>query len=380
MKALATCATLCAAFCLVGARLNDDGLTVHEWGTFTSVADSNGGPAEWNTLGCVSELPHFVTERAFRGGKVSFNGTVRMETPVLYFYSSHNVDTNVKVSFPNGLITEWYPAAENQVFQKSRVNGEMLRLPSNLNGISTYLKDQTGVIEWKSVKIEPGSAPAFPMEATPSRYYEARATDSAPVRVGEEHEKFLFYRGVARTGVPLSARIQEDGRIVVANTGTSAVPVVILFENRGGAIGYRNVGSVNAGVTLERPALDAYSSQLKADLEGALIAQGLYPKEAAAMIDTWRDSWFEEGSRLIYILPESAVNAMLPLEINPAPSRITRVFVGRIEMITPETKRTVQEAIAKNDSQTLAFYQRFLEPIGKSIGATTNLSCRPAGR
>ncbi len=37
------------------------------------------------------------------------------------------------------------------------------------------------------------------------------------------------------------------------------------------------------------------------------------------MIDTWRDSWFEEGSRLIYILPESAVNAMLPLEIDPTP-------------------------------------------------------------
>jgi hypothetical protein len=123
------------------------------------------------------------------------------------------------------------------------------------------------------------------------------------------------------------------------------------------------------------------AAQLKADLEGALIERGLYPKEAAAMIDTWRDSWFEEGSRLIYILPESAVNAMLPLEINPAPARITRVFVGRIELITPETKRAVREAIAKRDSHTLALYQRFLEPIGKSIGATANFSCRAtAGR
>ena len=42
---------------------------------------------------------------------------------------------------------------------------------------------------------------------------------------------------------------------------------------------------------------------LRNDLEAALIAQGLFPKEAQAMVATWNDSWFEEGSRLIYILP-----------------------------------------------------------------------------
>ncbi len=34
-----------------------------------------------------------------------------------------------------------------------------------------------------------------------------------------------------------------------------------------------------------------------------LIAQGLYQDEAQAMLETWRDSWFEEGSRLLYIVP-----------------------------------------------------------------------------
>lgn len=93
------------------------------------------------------------------------------------------------------------------------------------------------------------------------------------------------------------------------------------------------------------------------------------------MIETWGDSWFEEGSRLIYILPESAVNAMLPLEISPAPARIARVFVGRIELITPETKQAVRDAIAKGDNRTLVLYQRFLQPIEKSIGETANFAC-----
>jgi hypothetical protein len=35
------------------------------------------------------------------------------------------------------------------------------------------------------------------------------------------------------------------------------------------------------------------------------MAQGLFPKEAHAMVDTWRDSWFEEGTRAFYILPAS---------------------------------------------------------------------------
>jgi hypothetical protein len=353
MKTLAICAALsCVALCVAASRLTDDGLVVHEWGTFTSVADASGAPTDWNTLGCNSELPRFVKDYGFRGFKSALRGTVRMETPVIYFYSPHDLEASVKVSFPTGVITEWYPDADYQ----------------------------SGVIQWKSVKIRPGTRPEFPVEASPSRYYEARATDSAPLQVGDQHEKFLFYRGVSRTPVLLSARIAEDGRVTVTNSGTAGVPAVILFENRGGAIGYRNAGKVERGATLQRPSLNESSSRLKTELEGALIAQGLYPREAAAMIDTWGDSWFEEGSRLIYILPESAVNAMLPLEINPAPARVSRVFVGRIELITPETKRAVREAVAKGDAQTLGLYQRFLEPIGKSIGKTVHLPCAPAGQ
>lgn len=352
MKVPVICgALLCGAFCLVAAsnRLGDAGFIVHEWGTFTSVAGADGEPVEWNALGCASDLPRFVHDYGYRGFKVGLGGTVRMETPVIYFYSPRDVDASVRVSFPNGKITEWYPTAD--------------------------YRDLDGVIEWKSVKVRPGSAPAFPVESGPSRYYAARATDAAPLEVGDQHEKFLFYRGVARIPVPLSARVAEDGGIVVANQGASEVPQVILFENRGGAIGYRNVGAIDTSMTLERPAAAEALSWVKSDLESALIANGLYPKEAAAMIETWGDSWFEEGSRLIYILPESAVNAMLPLEISPAPARIARVFVGRIELITPETKQAVRDAIAKGDNRTLVLYQRFLQPIEKSIGETANFAC-----
>jgi hypothetical protein len=45
----------------------------------------------------------------------------------------------------------------------------------------------------------------------------------------------------------------------------------------------------------------------------------------------------------------------------------TRVFVGRLELVTPATKRAVESAFAANDQPTLAKYNRFLEPILRNM-------------
>jgi hypothetical protein len=94
-----------------------------------------------------------------------------------------------------------------------------------------------------------------------------------------------------------------------------------------------------------------------------LVHQGLYADEAQAMVETWRGSWFEEGSRLIYLLPEKFVNGILPLSIRPAPAQTARVFVGRLELVTPATEKAVETAFAAHDNNTLEKYGRFLEPI-----------------
>ena len=87
------------------------------------------------------------------------------------------------------------------------------------------------------------------------------------------------------------------------------------------------------------------------------------------MIETWRDSWLEEGSRLIYIVPSRAIDAILPLQVDPAPSNTARVFVGRIELVTPETRRAVEEAMATGNRSMLETYARFLDPILQRISA-----------
>jgi hypothetical protein len=108
---------------------------------------------------------------------------------------------------------------------------------------------------------------------------------------------------------------------------------------------------------------------LRRDLQDILTSQGLYPDEARAMIETWRQSWFEEGSRLFYIVPGSFLNSMLRLTVNPAPAQTARVFVGRLELVTPATMQAVRKILADHDGAALGTYNRFLEPILEEMKA-----------
>lgn len=329
---------------LAAAELKlDDGLTVHEWGTFTSVAGESGESVSWNVLGCGSDLPGFVIRQGLRF-KIAQPGTVRMETPVMYFYSSREMAANVKVQFPQGTMTEWYPGIEGA--------------PEKVGS----------VLGWNNIRVRPDGAQDFPTEKTGNRYYAARATDAAPLSVGDQHEKFLFYRGVGRFQAPLNIRVSGYGQVTVENRASSEVRLAILFDNHDGRVRFNVVANVDGMVAIEEPAVHVDAlAELRKTLEEGLIAQGLYPKEAHAMLETWNDSWFEEGSRLIYIVPSAVVDEMLPLHVDPAPAEIARVFVGRIELVTPETKRAVEAAVARADWTAVNRYGRFLEPILRRV-------------
>lgn len=68
-------------------------------------------------------------------------------------------------------------------------------------------------------------------------------------------------------------------------------------------------------------------------------------------------------------MPQSTVDRMLPIEIDPKPAKITRVFVGRMEVVTPEMESEVTAAIRTNDRQVLRKYGRLLEPISEIVRA-----------
>src|SRR5260370_9237197 len=107
-------------FSLFAANLDAPpaGLIVHEWGTFTSVAGADGAAADWLPLGGPSDLPCFVDHFANAGFKLGLRGTVRMETPVIYFHTDRERELSAKADFPRGLIRDWYPRSTNLIPQK----------------------------------------------------------------------------------------------------------------------------------------------------------------------------------------------------------------------------------------------------------------------
>jgi len=185
-----------------GKQLPENDLTVHEWGTFTSIAGPDGLSMGWLPLTGSTDLPSFVEhfrEVDFKGG---LRGTTRMETPVLYFYSPRELTVSVNVSFAKGLITEWYPHADS-------ANPAL-----TTRDYSLFNKKSPGAITWNSVHIDPQGSTDFPMNSSENHYFAARNTSSDPVSIetpsGPQCEKFLFYRGVSALSVPISATVTAD--------------------------------------------------------------------------------------------------------------------------------------------------------------------------
>ncbi len=366
-----TVVLLAASTLLTGGSLpspqssNNTPVIVHEWGTFTSVAADDGTAVQWVPRQAPSELPCFV-ERLQLQIKGYLPGTVRMETPVLYFYAQAQTSVDVGVRFRQGLLTEWYP--------KAQATPTSLDTPASLGA---YRRPEfEGSLSWSGVTITPDANADFRTEPGASHYYQARNTDAAPLRVGSQTERFLFYRGVGMFPPPIQTTLDDKGRVSVTSSGSVPIGDVVLFENHGGNMSYRLGHATTGRLTLDMPDLDEQPAGLAATLEDILVKQGLYRKEAAAMVSTWSESWFEEGTRLFYFMPQSKVDEILPLQIRPEPASIVRAFVGRMELLTPAARENLEKAIMVSDTGAMLKYGRFLQPFADIVLARADARTR----
>src|SRR5580698_9756742 len=229
----------CAALALSVAALpllfhaqtpsSDPALTAHEWGTFTSIAGKDGQAADWLPLTGSTDLPAFVEHFQTPNFKGGVRGTVRMETPVLYFYANHTTTLSVHVSFSQGLITEWYPHADRVEPVGLQTQTRMVAYYNDWNRLQ---KQPDSSISWDSVSLQPNDSSILPREDSTNHYYAARQTSSTPLRIktqfGEQTEKFLFYRGVASFSVPVSVNLAGDGKILAENRTSQEIPAMLV--------------------------------------------------------------------------------------------------------------------------------------------------------
>lgn len=326
-------------------------LVVHEWGTFTSFSGSDGVNVSFYPNN--DDLPNFVYlqqgPQDSKSARLTAGGTVSMETPVLYFYTDSPMKVSVKVDFPKGWITEWYP------FAVGAPSARQLRGPGQ-------------TIKWNA-RLLPGEQVRFPVErkGEKNHYYFARETAAVPLEAEIEtpgdrvdhdlrggniiqREKFLFYRGVGTFPTPVNVKALSDGRIRVKNTATGRLDGLVLLTVRGNQIGFRSLGTLDAGA--EQVASLAPVGEEKADLAEALVKSlttaGLFEQEARAMVKTWDSAWFgEDGTRLLYLVPRSRTDELLPLTIDPKPTELVRVLVGRHDFLTPEQELDAERQVTR---------------------------------
>ncbi len=351
-----------------------EGYVAHEWGTFTSVQGGGGALLDWRPL-VTSELPGFIHNWSNtgigHGGPYSLSKTYlvtlqRMETPVIYFYSSQPMNVDVNVGFPKGFITEWYPMVDQIGPAFTNPNG-------STNGV---LRESRAI--WRNLEIVPTTAndksfdDSLPKDNSGSHYFAARKTASNLVRAHSnnptnstpETDKFIFYRGAGSFATPLRVTVDSNDTVIVENTGSQNLTHLFLvnIQNGFGAFAVLDALPASNSVTWVQltngPAehwtqypLPQFQDEIGAQMQAALTSEGLFTDEAKAMVETWKDSWFsEQGTRIFYILPRPWVDEILPITFTPAPKELTRVMVGRAEIITPETEAHFSQTLVSAQS------------------------------
>ncbi|MFT5497360.1 MAG: hypothetical protein ACI9TH_002766 [Kiritimatiellia bacterium] len=373
--------------------------TVHEWGTFTTVHGSDG-----KLLSGLQEeeehLPWFVYSHA--GMKKSHdlpgagfspaqlkrmgsstvrkgfnrplaNVTVKMETPVLYFYADEPQRAKVKVGFEGGSISQWFP---------QRSGGETVVPPTKANnhGQIDFGQSYTGGIEWEVNVLAPDSKAAF--TAAPEWGYAmwpaARVAEANKLQAGEEIEHFLFYRGVGNFQIPFEVSAPDDSRIRLRNTGAEAISHAFVFDRRHHGIPKLWwQGELPAGKTVE--AVESPHATglhaIRTTFIEKLVEAGLNVQEAHAMVNTWQTSYFDKpGLRVFWIAPRAYTDRILPIEIDPVPKQLERVIVGRSEVLTPGFEQTLLNEYQRDqlksfygDRYHLAYTERAQQLIGGGV-------------
>jgi hypothetical protein len=302
---------------------DDPGYVLHEWGTFTTILGSDGVLLEGLAYDDHA-LPDFVHQ--WKRGAPGFDGVRgKMETPVLYVYSDRARELRVRVGFQPGLLTQWYPEVRELYPPAGR------EVP--LRG---------GLLDWGTIRVlAPGDGLwMLPAVGAAHVWEHARAVDANVLSrpATGEHERFLFYRGLGSFSLPLAARCDPDGRLVLGNVGAEPIPAAIVLARRGRELRAANLGplSPRAYRTVREGDLPATDVEaLMAGTAQLLVEQGLYPREAEAMVNTWRHSYFEiDGLRVLYPLPRAQTDWLLPLYVSPPPRECVRVLVGRTDVLS----------------------------------------------
>lgn len=368
---------------------------VHEWGTFTSLVGSDGisqhgmyhedeklpsfvhGFGETQELQSNNNTPCVTKSCLFMNTLQQNQITQKMETPVIYFYGTPPLGqrVKVKVDFPDGVITETYPAP----IASSPKNSQTVEIK---NGTATF-----------DVEVLPSTIGVLPYVDSGNIYAHARNTQSQLVRTNSETEKFIFYRGVGRFQPKVSITSNDEGlRIKASETDLPSALFLVSTDSNGRTqmMSVHKSNVVRDGFHLSKTSIESLMNEFPStenkvtmndnsileQLAEALVNVGLFKDEARAMVKTWEHGYLKTpGLRLLYIVPSAEVEKILPMQITPAPQSLKRAFVARIEIMPKfEEDRLIAQIEKEKHLFNVAQLGRFAEPRLRRIQQVYNRS------
>ena len=382
---IASVLSLVAAGFMRAAPSDPAGMVVHEWGTFLAMNGSDGISLD----GMYHEehaLPSFVHARSKDQLHLPMS-LLKGETPVIYFYTGQPSRVQVDVDFPTGLWTQWYPQATT--------------VSPGIVQVGSPLRTRDGRISW-NVDVWPASsgpansgADSVPPTNADALWNHARDVDASYVStvtapgVAREWERFIFYRGLGEAPLPIQARV-AGGNITATTTEPDGVRhlFVVRIENGRGTFSYAPALTTGDGLSQSIPRwmgalpLDQFVERVSDAVAQRLTESGLYAKEARAMVNTWKSSYFKtDGVRLLFVLPQSWTDRFIPMRITPRPAQLVRVMVGRVELLSEERERRAETAISGLASpdpgvreqafEILRAEGRYVEPIVRRAARTS---------
>jgi hypothetical protein len=340
-------------------------LIVHEWGTITTRHAADGMPqGRLNRIEPSEVLPDFVhryepPQRGVPFGKGANTPghpdvTMRLETPVIYFYGVGNASSKpftVHVEMRGGILNEFYPnATATLAVDDARIDNKIragVLDPNQPIALDNYLR---GSLDWANVAFDTAARPP----QTDSAIWNApRNVRAATLAVGNESERYLFYRGVAHLDALLSTRhskqsvqLRAPKQLPWLNGPSMTLTHVWLVDVRAnGTAAFTSLRQLeiakNAGPApiVDVPTFkdERYSSgqlqALRGSMHAGLVEAGLYDEEATAMLATWDASYFQTpGLRVFYLVPREWIDYFLPLKVS-VPHTLTRVLIGRIDLL-----------------------------------------------
>ena len=344
---------------------------VHEWGTFTVLQGSNGKVIKWyQAPEKLVDLPPFVKQQYRAFGKSRspnlFAGldSVRMETPVLYFYPEKEMDIRVSAGFPKGRITEVFPPTSYQFNGANTLwrgtllhpdSPEKSRIPA-ANGPNGrhYAAARDVPDAWLFSQLSPGSSP--PKSKDPKK------------PIAEPIDHFIFYRGAGNADAfPIRAVEQKaPGTYQLSNYYHQTIPKLFALRVEDGKSSWTTINQLaRVGYDKEKkvatnqqdlnfPEKTGTVKEVAAELRDAMVTslheEGLTLDEAKAMVATWDNLWFTDpGTRVLAILPQAFADEMVPLHITPKPTKLERVFVARLELINRAQEQILTKVLTPSD-------------------------------